>query len=170
MKKNKSLSNFITSIILFVVLSASFTSCQDPVKAPISSEKKILSFYFLKTLNTTLAKDTIFGKINETDHTVSVVIPQTGFNVTALKASFTVTTLTSIAIGKKLQESGITQNNFTTAQSYTVTALDGSTQTYVVTVTVQAIAANLFDRKMFNSKFATELGIPVDLKIYPLEI
>jgi len=170
MKKIKSLSNYIAFIILLVVFSASFTSCQDPVKAPISSEKKILSFYFLKTLNTALVKDTILGTINETNHTVSVIIPQTGFNVTSLKASFTVTTLTSIAIGKKPQESGITQNNFTTAQSYTVTALDGSTQTYVVTVTVQATAANMFNRKIFHSKFATELGIPIDLRINPSEI
>jgi len=170
MKKIKSIPNYISFIILLVVFLASFTSCQDPVKTPISSEKKILSFYFLKTLNTTLAKDTIFGTINETDHTVSVLIPQTGFNVTSLKASFTVTILTSIAIGKKPQESGITQNNFTTAQSYTVTALDGSTQTYIVTVTVQATAFNLFDRKIFNSKFKKESGIPVDLSIYPLEI
>jgi uncharacterized membrane protein len=170
MKKIKSLSNYIAFIILLVVFSASFSSCKDAVKEPISSEKKILKFYFLKTLNPTLTNDTIFGTINETDHTVSVVIPQTGFIVTSLKASFTVTTLTSIAIGKKLQESGITQNNFTTAQSYTVTALDGSTQTYVVTVTVQATAANLIDRKIFNSKFATKLGIPVDFSIYPSEI
>jgi uncharacterized membrane protein len=166
MKKIKSLPNFIAFIILLVVFSASVTSCQDPVKAPISGEKKILSFYFLKTLNTTLIKDTVFGTINETDHTVSIIIPQTGFNVTSLKSSFTVTTLTSIAIGKKLQESGITQNNFTTAQNYTVTALDGSTQTYVVTVTVQAATANLFDKKMFYSEFKNELGIPIDLNIY----
>jgi len=165
MKKIKSLTNFIASIILLVVFSASFTSCQDPVKAPISSEKKILSFYFLKTLNTTLAKDTVFGTINETDHIISVIIPQTGFIVTSLKASFAVTTLTSIAIGKKPQESGITQNNFTTAQSYTVTALDGSTQSYLVTVTVQATAVNLIDRKKFNSKFKNELGIPIELSI-----
>jgi len=118
------------------VFSSSFTSCQDPVKAPISNEKKILSFYFLKTLNPALVKDTIFGTVNETDHTVSIVIPQTGFNVTSLKASFTVTELTSIVIGNKLQECGITQNNFTTVQSYTVTALDGSVQSYNVNVTI----------------------------------
>ena len=165
MKKIKSLTNFIASIILLVVFSASFTSCQDPVKAPISSEKKILSFYFLKTLNTTLAKDTVFGTINETDHIISVIIPQTGFIVTSLKASFAVTTLTSIAIGKKPQESGITQNNFTTAQSYTVTALDGSTQAYIVTVSVQATAYNLYNRRLYYSKFKNELGIPIELSI-----
>jgi len=170
MKQIKSFLNYISFTILLVMFSTSFTSCQDPVKEPISSEKKILSFYFLKTLNTTLVKDTIFGTINETDHTVSVIIPQTGFNVTSLKASFTVTTLTSIAIGKKPQESGITQNNFTTAQSYTVTALDGSTQAYIVTVSVQATAYNLYNRRLYYSKFKNEFGIPIDLSSYPAEI
>lgn len=171
MKKIKLFSNYIAFIILLVVVfSVIFTSCKDTVKAPISNEKKILSFYFLKTLNPALVRDTVFGTINETDHTISVIIPQTGFILTSLKASFTVTTLTSIAIGKKPQECGITQNNFTTAQSYTVTALDGSTQTYLVTVTVQATAANLFDRKKFNTKFAIISGIPIDLSIYPLKI
>jgi hypothetical protein len=94
------------------LISVSFSSCQDAVKAPISSEKKLLSFYFLKTLNSTLINDTIFGTIDETNHTVSVIIPQIGLNISSLKASFTNTNLTSIAIGKKLQESGITQNNF----------------------------------------------------------
>jgi hypothetical protein len=170
MKKIKSFPNFIAFIILLVVFSASVTSCQDPVTAPISSEKKILSFYFLKTLNPTLVRDTIFGTVNETDHTVSVIIPQTGFNVTSLKSSFTVTTLTSIAIGKKLQESGITQNNFTTAQSYTVTALDGSTQTYIVTVTIQVTAFNLTNKTLYYSKFKNEFGIPCELSTYPLGI
>ncbi len=136
MKKFKHLPDFMAFIFLLVMFSTTFTSCQDPVKAPISSEKKLLSFYFLKTLNPALLTDTVFGTVNETNHTVLVNIPQTGFNVTSLKASLTTTDLTSIAIGKKLQESGNTQNNFSTVQSYTVTALDGSTQTYLVTVTV----------------------------------
>ncbi len=135
MKIIKFLSSTLS--MLLVVFSVSLVSCNDPVEEPISSEKQILSFYFLKTLNPALVSDTIFGTINETDHTVSVIIPQTGFIVTSLKASFTVTVFTSIAIGKKLQENGITQNNFTTPQNYTVTALDGSTQAYLVTVTVQ---------------------------------
>ncbi len=170
MKKIKSFLNYITVIMLLATFSTSFTSCQDPVKAPISSEKKILSFYFLKTVNPTLISDTIFGKINETDHTVSVIIPQTGLNVSALKASFTVTILTSIAIGKKLQESGITQNNFTTAQSYTVTALDGSTQTYIVTATLGSTASNLINKSIFNSKFGNEYGALYEISRYPLKI
>ncbi|HEY5589835.1 MAG TPA: hypothetical protein VIK55_02345 [Paludibacter sp.] len=170
MKIIKSLSSTISFTVMLMVFSVSFSSCKDPVKDLISSEKKIISFYFLKTLNPALVNDTIFGTINETDHTVSVIIPQTGFNVTSLKASFTVTELTSIAIGNKLQECGITQNNFTSAQNYTVTALDGSTQTYVVTVTVQATAANLMNRNVLFSTFKKESGVPTDLSIYSLEI
>ena len=170
MKIIKFIQNLTAFIILLVAFSALFTSCQDPVKAPISSEKKIVSFYFLKTLNLTLIKDTVFGAVNETDHTVSVVIPQTGFNITSLKASFTTTVLTSIAIGKKPQENGNTQNNFTTPQSYTVTALDGSTQTYLVTVTVQSTIAYLIDRIMFNSKINKVHLTSADLSINLLKI
>jgi len=70
-----------------------------------------------------------------------VNIPQSGINISSLKASFITTNLTSIAIGNKPQESGNTQNNFSSVQNYTVTALDGSTQTYLVTVNVQTVEA-----------------------------
>jgi len=141
MKKINSLPNLMAFIILLVISFASFTSCNDEKIDSISNEKKILNFYFLKTLNPTLVSDTIFGTLNETEHIILVNIPQSGINISSLKASFITTNLTSIAIGNKPQESGNTQNNFSSVQNYTVTALDGSTQTYLVTVNVQTVEA-----------------------------
>ena len=74
------------------------------------------------------------GVILETLHTVALTVPA-GTNVTALVATFA-TTGVSVAIAGTLQASGTTANNFSNPVTYTVTAGDGTTQAYVVTVTV----------------------------------
>jgi uncharacterized protein (TIGR02145 family)/uncharacterized repeat protein (TIGR02543 family) len=74
------------------------------------------------------------GTINETAKTVAVTVPY-GTNVTALIATF-VTTGASVKVGSTAQASGTTPNNFSSPEFYTVTAADGSTQDYVVTVTI----------------------------------
>jgi hypothetical protein len=57
-------------------------------------------------------------------------------NVTALVGTFT-TSGTSVYVGSTAQVSGETANNFTSPVVYTVTAEDGSTVAYTVTVTPQ---------------------------------
>ena len=81
------------------------------------------------------------GTINETatPKTIAVTVPN-GTNITALVAAFT-TTGTGIKVAAAAQKSGITANNFTTPVAYTVTAVDGTTATYNVTVTVAANSA-----------------------------
>jgi DNA-binding beta-propeller fold protein YncE len=76
----------------------------------------------------------ITGTINETNHTIAVTVPY-GTNVTNLVASFTITGA-GVKIGSTVQISGTTANNFTNTQTYTVTAADGSTQNYSVTVSI----------------------------------
>jgi len=76
----------------------------------------------------------VVGVIDETLHTIALTAPA-GAGLTALVATFT-TTGTSVAIAGTPQVSGTTANNFTNPVTYTVTAGDGTTQTYVVTVTV----------------------------------
>ena len=63
-----------------------------------------------------------------------VTVPY-GTNVTALVATFT-TTGSSVKVGSTVQVSGTTANNFTSPVIYTVTAADGSTMSYTVTVAV----------------------------------
>lgn len=74
------------------------------------------------------------GTINESGKTVSVSFPA-GTAATALVATFT-TTGFSVKVGATVQTSGSTSNNFTAPVVYRVTAADGSTADYTVTVTV----------------------------------
>lgn len=79
------------------------------------------------------------GVVNETAKTIAVTVPY-GTNLTALVATFT-TTGASVKVGALAQVSGTTPNNFTAPIAYIVTAADGTTATYTVTVTVASIAA-----------------------------
>jgi hypothetical protein len=77
------------------------------------------------------------GIIDEVGHTISVTVPH-GTDVGALAATFT-TTGASVHVGGVAQTSGTTANDFTSPVTYTVTAGNGSTQDYVVTVTVSPL-------------------------------
>lgn len=94
----------------------------------LNQAKAITSFSFTNPAAT--------GVVTEASHSISIVVPF-GTNLSGLVASFT-TTGASIKIGTVLQASGTTANNFTSSQAYTVTAADGSTQAYAVTVYVAA--------------------------------
>ena len=76
----------------------------------------------------------VAGTINEAAKTIAVTV-QSGTNVTALVATFTITG-TGVKVGAVTQTNGTTANNFTGPVAYTVTAADGTTATYTVTVTV----------------------------------
>jgi len=74
------------------------------------------------------------GTINEPAKTVAVTVPF-GTNVTALVATFA-TTGNNVKVGTTTQTSASTANNFTAPVAYIVTAQNGSTAIYTVTVTV----------------------------------
>jgi len=76
--------------------------------------------------------------ITDATHTIDAVVPN-GTDVSALVASFT-TTGVSVTVGGTPQVSGATALNFINPVTYRVTAFDGSTQDYVVTVAVAAAA------------------------------
>lgn len=73
------------------------------------------------------------GIINHTAHTVTVHVP---FSVdkTTLKAFFTVSGGAIVSIGSTAQTSGVTVNNFTNPQTYTLQVPGGSTSYYVVSL------------------------------------
>ncbi|MFH0893546.1 MAG: DUF5018 domain-containing protein [Bacteroidota bacterium] len=87
--------------------------------ASLSSAKAISSFTFSSPIST--------GVINETNHTVTLSVSGTT-DVTALVPTIIISASASVS-----PNSGIAQN-FTNPVSYTVTAQDGTTQIYVVTV------------------------------------
>jgi len=96
----------------------------------------LLTFDFLDTPNAALSAD-VTGTISYAAgaKAVALTVPN-GTTVTALIATFTVTTGATVKISTTAQVSGTTANNFTSAQTYLVTGVDGRTETYTVTVTI----------------------------------
>jgi len=105
------------------------------VNVAASSSKAITSFVFATPATT--------GTVNESSHTIAVTVPF-GTNLTALVPSI-------IHTGATISPVNAAAQNFTNPVTYTVTAADGSTQAYVVTVALAASSS-----KAINSfSFAT---------------
>jgi hypothetical protein len=126
-----STSNDFTNPVTYTVQAVDGTTQNYYVTITIASgaHKDLTSFAFLASENPTLASDvvvTIGGSMP------TVVVPAET-DVTALVATFT-TTGRSVTVGGVTQVSDTTPNDFTNAVTYTVHALDGTTQDYVFTV------------------------------------
>ncbi len=87
------------------------------------------------------------GTIDEAAKTIAVTVPN-ATPVTALVATFT-TTGTGAMVGSTAQTSAVTANDFTNPVAYTVTAADGTTAVYTVTVTVAAGSAKAISAYSF---------------------
>ena len=98
-----------------------------------STSKELTSFSFTGAANTELSSD-VTGIISGTD--IAVTVPY-ATDVTSLIATFT-TTGESVSVEGAPQISGITPNDYSSDITYRVTAEDGSTQDYTITVTVSA--------------------------------
>ena len=120
--------------LLLVALIAGCGGSSDPVLggggAGRSSSVKAITVYSLAG---------VAGTINEAANTIAVTVPSST-DVTALIATFT-TTGASVKVGTTVQVSATTANNFTSAVDYTVTAADGTTVVYTVTVTKASATA-----------------------------
>ncbi len=77
------------------------------------------------------------GSINDGTSTITVSVP-TGTDVSSMVASFD-TTGASVSVGGVRQTSGANANDFSHAVTYTVTAINGTTRDYSVTVSVKPI-------------------------------
>ena len=108
----------VISGFLIVTIGIIMFGCSK-IDNPSNSAKAVSEFKFTDQNAT--------GDISETTHTIAITVPY-GTDVTSLTPTITHTG-TSIS-----PASGETQN-FTNPVTYTVTAADGSTQTYQVTVT-----------------------------------
>jgi hypothetical protein len=123
-------ANDFTSPVTYTVTAADGSTQAYAVTVAVGgyTDKAITAFNFLGLT------PAVIGTINETDHTITLTVPS-GTNVTALVATFA-TNGASVKVGSTLQQSGSTSHNFTSPVTYKVTAADGSTQTYTVTVVV----------------------------------
>jgi hypothetical protein len=106
------------------------------VNVGLNPAKEINSFAFKKALNPALSSDVI-GTISGNSITLSIPNPTSNVTVTGLIASFSTSGI-SVKIDSVIQESESTVNDFSSSRNYIVTAADGSTKTYTVTVTVSS--------------------------------
>lgn len=139
MSSDSKVSRFNFRVIIGLVIYAfccSFIlfSCSkngDPVvEVKKNTEKSILSFGFTKADNPTLNQD-FNGVIN--GNIISFSMP-VSVDITALRATFTCSAKAIVKVGTIVQQDKISINNFTSPVLYTVTAEDGSNQTYTVTI------------------------------------
>lgn len=132
--------NDFTAPVTYIITAADGTTATYTVTVTgaLSSAKAITAYSFAG----------VTGTINETAKTIAVTMPN-GTNVTALVAAFTTTGVGAPTVGGVNQISGTTANDFTVAKAYIVTAADGTTATYIVTVTVASATAKAITTYLF---------------------
>ncbi len=121
-------ANDFSQPVVYVVEGADGSSAAYTVRVevlpPLSGEKSITSFAFLVP--------SVAGAIDEAVHGISVTVPH-GTDRSSLTAAFS-TSGVLVTVADTEQQSGVTINDFTDPVTYLVTAEDGSTQGYSVTV------------------------------------
>ncbi len=160
------MKNYIALLCLCLLLVTS--SCKkeegEVATTATSSLKAISAFSFTTANNTALSAD-ITGTV--ADSVITTDAPA-GTDVTALIANFT-TDGANVTVGTTTQISGTTANDFTSGVTYRVTAIDGTTHDYTVSVTVAATtttasttsSSNDFSTFTFESANNTALSADV---------
>jgi hypothetical protein len=110
------------SLFLLIVILALYACGDDPKPIPKSSAKNVITFTF------NALTPEVTGTISDVDKKIALTVPA-GTAVTALTPKIVVSDKASVS-----PQSGVAQN-FTNLVTYTVTAEDGSTRAYEVTVT-----------------------------------
>jgi len=113
-----------------IVISVAYKTSQ-PVNAPpfntkvLNTAKDIVAF--------SLSSQTGLAKIDKTKYTVTIEVVN-GTNLEQLKATFALSKGATAKVGDVAQISGVTTNDYTSPVTFTVTAEDGSVQSWVITV------------------------------------
>jgi len=124
----KSKKMFLFAFLSLLLLST-LTGCKEEEEK--SDTKAITAFSFTAAANSALSSD-VTATVAGTNITATVPF---GTDVSALIATFT-TDGSNVSVGSTTQNSGTTANDFTSAVTYTVTAADGTTQNYKITVII----------------------------------
>jgi sulfatase modifying factor 1 len=136
MKRTGNLTRIYCILLIVFSLSVLTHRCKAEFSpSDLSSDCEITSFSFLASNNTALSSD-ITGTINGAGIILDVPI---GTDVTALIATYIFNGYNVIVLGT-VQISSITPNNFADPVIYTVTAFDGSSQEYTVTLVRENMA------------------------------
>lgn len=143
-----------------------------PVEYTVTAENGGVKKFTVTVLNASGSEKSITafsiegseGTVNQDTGTISVMLPP-HTAITSLRASFS-TTGKSVNVGDAVQESGVTANDFTSPVSYTVYAMDGTTKTYTVTVTVQPATTKEITSFEFKQGINATVGTDV-MVTYP---
>jgi hypothetical protein len=131
----------IVSILAALALSAlAVMACKSPVRAGGASSAKAITAFSFENPPTT-------GTIDESAHAISVPLPF-GTAVTALVPTI------AVSEGASVSPSSGVARDFSNPVTYTVTAADGSTQTYLASVAIAANSANMITSFSFASPSA----------------
>jgi uncharacterized repeat protein (TIGR02543 family) len=150
MKSKKSDIVFLGALLMVahLMMACSSNALLTDIQTKVGAAKSGPSVTEFGITSPVVASGTVSGT------SITVAVPY-GTKVTALVATFTVTTGDSVKVGSTVQVSGITANDFTNPVTYTVTTASGSTQTYVVTVVFTYSVT-------YNGNGSTGGRVPVD--------
>jgi len=131
-----STTNDFDAPVVYTVTAADGVKTKNYTVLVVVAEPKTDCLVTAYSLPVGVAGAAVSGTINQTLGTIAVAAVA-GTTVTALAATFTLSTGATAKVGSTAQVSGTTTNNFTSPVEYTITAEDGvTTKTYTVTVTV----------------------------------
>jgi hypothetical protein len=124
-------ANDFTGAVIYTIIAQDGVTTQDytvtVTEEPPSTETEILVYTIPEQIGATA--------LDSANHTIDIEVPF-GTDVTALVATFELSDDATAEVGGDVQESGVTENDFTDPVTYTVIAQDGTTtQDWVVTVT-----------------------------------
>ena len=112
-----------------------FVSCSD------SEISESGSFFFDPSDDNEIKSFTLSGKSCKISGNKITLTVESGTNITGLIAKFEIHEKAAIYVGGKLQESGVTRNDFSKPVTYEVVAETGDVREYTVTVTKKATSS-----------------------------
>src|ERR1700759_205082 len=113
------LHGFIQFLVIWILLSGSL-SCSKKDQQVAASVTGIRNF--------SLIPDRDIETMDLSRHWISVRVPDSILSGAAPAASFTISTGASLSVNGRIQQSGITKNNFENDLHYTLTAADRHSQ------------------------------------------
>ena len=130
-------SNDFSSPVTYRV-TAEDGSTEEYVVSIQSTSKSITSFSLTQALNPNLSASEVNGVIDESGKTITLQV--NGTALPNLIATFSMSAGAKVEVAGVPQESGVTSNDFSNPVTYRVTAEDGSTEDYTVSVESTAAA------------------------------
>ena len=166
-------ANDFSGSVVYTVTAADGSTAEYTVTVnqALNSAKEITAFSLTSSSNSSLKQD-ITATVSENNRTITAVLPFSLSEavLTNLVPTFS-TTGVSVSVGDTVQTSGVTSNDFSHTVTYTVTAEDGSTADYTVSIIFEptpykAITAFGFTSALNSSLSADVIGVITEDQSY----